>query len=82
MGQIKTVKDENKLKENQIALLMKEAEKLRSSNEKKVTRFQTEINEFKESKSDNYIDINCNNKTNNSKQKATDRGNKYNEKVK
>ena len=26
MGQIKTVKDENKLKENQIALLMKEAE--------------------------------------------------------
>ena len=32
--------------------------------------------------SDNYIDINCNNKTNNSQQKATDRGNKYNEKVK
>ena len=26
MGQIKTVKDENKLKENQIALLMKGAE--------------------------------------------------------
>ena len=32
--QLKTVKDENKLKENRIALLMKEAEELRDSNKK------------------------------------------------
>ena len=51
---------------------------------------QTEINELKESMSDNSIDANGNNKTNsNSKQvnnnnseKATDRDNKCNEKVK
>ena len=42
--QLKTVKVENKQKENQIALLMKEAEELRDRNKKKVTRLQTEIN--------------------------------------
>ena len=45
--QLKTVKDKNKQKENRIALLMKEAEELRDSNKKKVTRLQTEINELK-----------------------------------
>ena len=68
---------------------MKEAEELRDSNKKKVTRLQTEINELKESMSDISIDNDRNNKTNsNSKQvnnnseKATNRDNKYNEKAK
>ena len=67
---------------------MKEAEELRDSNKKKVTRLQTETNELKESKSDISMDNNSNNKTNsNSKQvnnseKAADSNNKYNEKVK
>ena len=67
---------------------MKEAEELRDSNKKKVTRLQTEINELKESMSDIFIDNNSNNKTNsNSKQvnnnsvKATDRDNKCNENI-
>ena len=68
---------------------MKEAEELRDSNKKKVTRLQTEINELKESMSGISLDNNSNNKTNsnnkqvnNNREKATDRDKKYNEKVK
>ena len=70
---------------------MKETEKFRGSNKKKVTTLQAEINELKESISDNFVDVNSDNKTNsnikqvnnnNNSQKATDRDYKYNEKVK
>ena len=37
--------------------MIKEAEELRDSNKKKVNRLQTEINELKESMSDNFIDV-------------------------
>ena len=58
------MKDENKQKENRIALFMKETEKFRGSNKKKVTTLQAEINELKESISDNFVDVNSDNKTN------------------
>ena len=69
--------------------MIKEAEELQDSNKKKVNRLQTEINELKESISDNFIDVNSNNKTNsnsknadnNNSENTVDRKNKYNEKV-